>query len=210
MERLYQAKSIIVTAFLVLAWLPVARAADYCSLTVRVLTPDQKRSAEVWVSVRENSGRVIEKKAIREDVSFCDLGIIPVTVTVGLNSACNQVIVKDVSLNWQTQHVLTVTYDPDQCRPEMPPPPILLCYILLRISDTAGNWIENAKIQSSKFKAQAITDNAGRTFLPLALGETVEGTINASGYESKKFSISCSRSERYRDELIKLEKSSGQ
>lgn len=62
-------------------WHAKAIGADYCSLSVPVLSPDQRRPVEVLVSVREKSGRVVEKETAAEDVKFCDLGVSPVTVS---------------------------------------------------------------------------------------------------------------------------------
>jgi len=190
----------------------LGQAAEFCSLAVRVLSWDLRHPGYVPVSVREKSGRVIQKFTTgqNENLLFCDLGITPVTVTVGTD--CNQTIVKDVPLNWTWgyQYLLTVTYDSETCYPG----PLLhtpLCYELFRVADTAGNWIENASIQfqGDQFKAMS-TDNAGRALLTSGVGKSVEGTISANGYQSKQFSISCPKLEGYHDQLFKLEKSSGQ
>jgi hypothetical protein len=208
MDRLREL--IIITAFLTLTGLQVAMPADFCSLAVRVLSWDLRHPLSVPVSVTEESGRVIQKFTTGENVLFCDLGITPVTVTVGAD--CNQTIVRDVPLNWTWgyQYALTVTYDSEPCNPGhfMHTP---LCYELFRIADTAGNWIENASIQfqEDQFKAMS-TDNAGRALLTLGVGKSVEGTISANGYQSRQFSISCPELESYHNQLFKLEKSSGQ
>src|SRR5947208_15002194 len=102
MERLHKVVK-VGTLFAVLSSLQGAIAADYCSLAVRVLSPDNRRPVEVPVSVREKSGRVVEKETTTEDVKFCDLGISPVTVTVG-NDTCNQVVVRDVPIEWKEQY----------------------------------------------------------------------------------------------------------
>ena len=91
MEGLHQVMK-VGALFLILSGLQRAVAADYCSLAVRVISPDQRRPVEVLVSGSEKSGRVIEKETTSEDVKFCDLGITPVTVTVG-GDTCNQVVV---------------------------------------------------------------------------------------------------------------------
>jgi hypothetical protein len=59
-------------------------AQSYCSLKIQVLTPDGKSPAAL-VEVREENGRKIEKEQIPgHDLEFCDLGILPVTVVVGI------------------------------------------------------------------------------------------------------------------------------
>jgi hypothetical protein len=205
MERLHQ----VIRAgalWLVLGGLYGIVAADYCSLAVRVLSPDNRRPVEVPVSVREKGGRVVEKETTTEDVKFCDLGISPVTVTVG-NDTCNQVVVHDVPLDWNEQYLLNVTYDPEPCMPEQPPAPVPVCRVLFRVSDSKGNWIEKASIH---FRGSGLppmeTDRSGRALQVFNVGDRVTGTVDSRGFASKPFSVSCSRAEPLREESIKLER----
>jgi hypothetical protein len=91
-----------------------AFAADYCSLVVRVLSPDGKHE-EAIVAVEEKNGRRIERDPTAEDVRFCDLGVEPVAVKVGSDGTCNQVVVREVPLAWREQYLLMVTYDTRPC-----------------------------------------------------------------------------------------------
>ena len=209
MERLHQ-MSRVSACVLLLGGLQMAMAADYCSLAVRVLAPDQRRPPEVLISVREKSGRVIEKETTSEDVKFCDLGIAPVTVTVGGDS-CNQVVVRDVPLAWEEQYLLTITYDPEPCMTEMPPTPVPVCRVLFRISDSKGKWLDGSSIrfQGSHFSPRE-TDVAGRALLTMKVGDRAAGTVTSNGYAGKAFSVSCSRTEPVREEPIRLERSPGQ
>lgn len=70
------------TCFLFLLCATEASAADYCSLTVRVLSADGRRE-EALVSVEERNGRRLERDPTAEDVEFCHLGLTPVTVKGG-------------------------------------------------------------------------------------------------------------------------------
>jgi hypothetical protein len=206
MERLHQVIR-FGALLLVLSGLRGIAAADYCSLAVRVLSPDQRRPVEVLISVREKSGRIIEKETTGEDVRFCDLGIRPVTVTVG-GDTCNQVVVRDVPLEWNEQYLVTVTYDPEPCMPERPPAPVPVCRVLFRVSDAKGNWIEKASIrfQGSTKLPPMETDSAGRALQLLKLGDRITGTVDMSGYITKSFSIPCSRSDPVREESVMLER----
>ena len=181
-------------------------AADYCSLAVRVLSADGKRE-EAIVSVKEKDGRITELGPTFSDVSFCDLGIEPVTVKVGSDGTCNQVVVNGVPLTWGKQYLLAVTYDSGPCLVDRPPAPVPTCQELLRVSDTAGKWIGKAEVQFSEpqLKTRA-TDNAGRALFVLTSGQHGLGRVRASGYESREFSVSCSRLEPVHEELIKLTK----
>jgi hypothetical protein len=185
-------------------------AGEYCSLVVRVLSPDGRR-VEALVSVEEGNGRVIERDPTSEDVKFCDLGIAPVTVKVGADGTCNQVVVRDVPLTWQEQHLLTVTYDLEPCLEDLPPPPVPVCQVLFRVSDVNGRWLNKASIHFQQPRlSPRETDREGRALLVLKLGDRVTGSISSGGYVAKPFSLSCSRSKPVREEPIKLERPPGQ
>ena len=96
MARLHSLKLAAVLIALGSDW---ALAADYCSLVVRVVSPEGDRP-EVLVSVREKDGRLIAPDPTSGDVRFCDLGMRPVTVRVGADDTCNQVTVANVPLWW--------------------------------------------------------------------------------------------------------------
>ena len=207
MDRLYSLTSLF---FLCLYWASAAHAAGYCSLAVRVLSPGGKREVAL-VSVQEKSGRKIEKDLTARDVEFCDLGIAPVTVKVGADGTCNQIVIKDVPLHWQERYLLTVTYDLEPCLEDSPLPPVPICDVLLRVSDRNGNWLEKASVQIPGSQlAPRQTDKSGRALVVLKLNERVEGSISESGYQTKLFSISCSRSTPVLEELVQLEKTGGQ
>jgi hypothetical protein len=199
----------VAAIILLLLGAAAARGAEYCSLVVRVLSPDQKRVLEVPVSVRESNGRVVEKDTDSSDLRFCDLGIKPVTVTVGRHE-CNQVVVRGVPLFWEEEYLLAVTYDPEPCEKELPPPAVPVCQVLLRIADTSGGWISKASVQfPNSALARRDTDAAGRAFVTLKTGNRVEGTVRSDGYNTKQFSLSCAPGQVSQEELIKIERSAG-
>lgn len=208
MDRLHQMTKIAVI-FLIVGALRTAVGADYCPLVVRVLSPDGRR-VEALVSVEEKGGHVVEKDPTLEDVRFCDLGIAPVTVKIGADGTCNQVVVRDVPLLWQEQYLLKVTYDLGPCLDDLPHPPVPVCHVLFRVSGVNGSWVNKASIRFQQPQLSAReTDSAGRALLVLKSGDRVEGTVSSSEYTSKPFELSCSPSEPVREERIKLQKSSG-
>jgi hypothetical protein len=172
---------------------PVA-AQDFCSLKVRVLTPNGQR-LEVPIAVREKNGRNIEKKqGLAEDVKFCDLGISPVTITVGLKG-CYEIVVNEVPLFWKEPYTLKVIYDYKPCQRDLLPPPEPLCEVLFRIRDSNGRWVNSAKIDIDEpHKSRLQTDNAGRGHLFVKVAQTLRGTVSATGYATKNFSFECSDS----------------
>jgi hypothetical protein len=164
---------------------------DYCSLTVRVLSPDGRRPG-ASVSVKEENGRVKEQEADQEsgDVRFCDLGGVPVTVTVG-NDECNQVIVRGVPVSWNDPYLLTVTYDPEPCLRELPRGPIPICRVIFRVADGGGKWVDGATINlPNQNLKQLTTDRFGRASIPVKLRDDVRGSVN-KGADSVDFSFRC-------------------
>src|SRR6476620_12762089 len=79
--------------------------------TVRVIAPNNRRPG-VAVSVVEKNGRIQEQDQEKSDLRFCDLGGLPVTVKVGEDGTCNQVIVREVPVGWEEPYFLSVFYDP--------------------------------------------------------------------------------------------------
>jgi hypothetical protein len=182
---------------------------DVCSLRVRALAPDGVRG-KFWISVKEESGRVEEKRQGEEDARFCDLGILPVTVTVGSHGQCNQVTIRDVPISWGRSYLLKVTYDPAACDVwEVAPPPVPLCELLFRVSDTKGNWLSGASVNLSnprpgtvKLPSGLKTDRYGRAHLVARRGDSAVGSVSAGGFESAGFEFVCS--EKWQEHAISL------
>ncbi len=201
MERVHRVMLLLAAVAFCLNAAPSLSAKDYCSLKVRVVSPDG-RQFPVSVTVYEQSGRKIEKEqAPPHDLQFCDLGILPVKVVVG-DSGCHEIVVRDVRNYWQEPYTLKVTYDPERCIRELPPPPEPLCEILFRISDSDGRWIDKAAV---KFDQPSLghlqTDSAGRALLVVGLENRIRGSVSAQGYAPREFSIGCSRSGEYEKNL---------
>jgi hypothetical protein len=195
-------------ALLFLAGIRTAVGADYWSLLVHVVSPDGRRP-QALVSVIEKNGRTIERDPTADDVKFCDLGIDPVTVKVGTDGTCNQVVVKDIPLVWQEEYHLTVTYDLEPCLQDLPRPPVPVCHVLVRVSDASGKWLEKASIRFRDAQpAELETDNAGRAVFLLSAGERREGVVALAGYGQRPFSVSCTRKEPQHEEIVKLVKTS--
>lgn len=179
------------------------RAQDRCSLIVRVLTPDGLRPG-ASVSVKEQNGRTEELEQGNEDVNFCDLGILPVTVTVGSSSVCNQVVVRDVPLAWNRTYLLRVTYDPEACR-ERVPPPEPTCEILFRVRRSTGAPIPGAVVSlTSPIVRSFVADQFGRADTFLRGTSHVAGTVSDNGLKPASFAFDCSRLEPEHEETISL------
>lgn len=204
MERLYQVTySIMVICFsgCVLGATP---AQEPCSLVVRALTPSGERP-KVPISVREGNGRFEEKYQDGDDVGFCDLGILPVTVTVGSDSMCDQVIIQGVQVSIDETHLLRVTYDPEGCG-ERIPPPLPACVVLFRVADLDGNWVPGALIRvTNPAPAEQFADKHGRVLFEVRVGVTFRANVSKAGWRSQDITWTCPDSDPH-ERVVKLEK----
>src|SRR5258706_15807264 len=89
------------------------QAAAYCSLSVKIRNPSGQ-FVERTVVVEENTGIKTEQIANGGIARFCNLGFLPVSVTVGF-PACNQLTVRNVPLQWNVTRELLVTYVEAPC-----------------------------------------------------------------------------------------------
>jgi len=190
-----------------ISWLAAASplaAQDYCSLKVRVLTPKGERP-EALVAVQERNGRNLEKEqGLSDDVQFCDLGLLPVTVVVGLKG-CNQIVVNDVPLSWREPYLLTVTWDFEPCLEEKPPAPVPVCEVLFRVSGPDGRWLDKATVSfDAPTRPPLQTDSSGRARTLISVDQRLEGSVSVPGNSPKKFSVGCSRSEPIHEEMVTL------
>src|SRR5438105_753372 len=112
----------------------------------------------------------VEKDQEDQDVRFCDLGILPVEVKIGSDGMCNQVAIHEVPVSLERTYLLTVTYDPEAC-PESVPPPVPICEILFRVSDSSDRWVSKASVAlSDPIKSQLTTDRYGRARFVAKIG----------------------------------------
>lgn len=208
MGRLYQLMyvQVLLTSWFVLAGCNLC-AEDFCSLTVRVVSPDGRRP-EAPISVREQDGRVVEKdqEPGGGDVKFCDLGILPVAVTVGSNGLCNQVTVRDVPVSMDRPYLLRVTYDPEACDIwHKIPAPVPQCELLFRVADSEGKWLAGVPIKISKpTTKQLTTDRYGRAGYFPNMHDSVSGKISVEGFRPTDFTFTCS--DKWKEYPIRLEK----
>jgi hypothetical protein len=178
---------------------------DKCSLKVRVVSP-AGQAVPATVAVRESDGRVTERDYKGRDLAFCDLGILPVTVTISLRPGCNKVTIEDVFVSLDRPYLLKVTFDPKDCMPETVPPPEPMCEVLLRVRDRDGNDVPNADIAILAPKAfRSSADRFGRVLVSGAPGVRSTGTVDAPGFDRKEFDFTCAGYDP-QEEIIELQK----
>jgi hypothetical protein len=137
-------------------------------------------------------------------VRFCDLGILPVTVKVGLDTVCNQVVVRDVPVAWNRKYLLRVTYDPEACR-ERAPPPEPTCEVLFRVRNPAGDGVPGAAVRlTSPIEKSLVTDQFGRADIVLRATSHVAGSATGGGLEAASFAFDCSRQRPEQEETVSL------
>lgn len=205
MERLYTLiLRVAVQASLLFAVLPAA-AQEYCSLTVGVLAPNGLRP-RVSITVQEKDGRIEDREQVSTDARFCDLGGLPVTVKVGDEGTCNQVIVRDVPVAWQEPYLLRVTYDPEPCLRDLPRPVNPACRVIFRVANPAGDWASKARIVVLGPRQLTLeADSLGRASFIVSPGQTVTGTAKSTGGAgAAKFAFQCDPGEPIYEARISL------
>ena len=180
-----------------------AWAADYCSLMVKVQDP-RGNGVDARVSVEEHDGRRIEKESKVGEVRFCDLGITPVTISVG-HPACNQVVVRNVPLRWGEITTVSVVYDREPCLIDTPP--VAACQFLFRFVDRQHNSIGGAtlKVQTPREDVQH-ADGFGRLFIRIAAGQQLTGVAAMKGYAPLELMIPCVSENQKLDRYVVLER----
>jgi hypothetical protein len=218
MERLYKVTGTIKNFFLASALALVtqaARAQGYCSLKVEVTSPGGGNVA-AQVFVEERNGNVEYRLLKGHEVTFCDLGILPVTVKVGVDGSCSQVVVRNVALMWQRESTLKVTFDPGGCPKDAGELPTPVCLVLFRVTDPGSRPAQGAHVRfvDGKQPVDLTTDQYGRAAYSADLDGAVPGVVEASGAE-RHFSFRCTRADYHQpgvwlhEENIKLPEKTG-
>jgi len=182
-----------------------AYAQAYCSLTIRIVDGADKPVPQVALRLEEAGGRVIQATARNGEFNACDLGVLPVTVTVG-SSDCDRVTVENVPLGWQEPRALKIVYDIHSCPPDFPPGS-LTCVTLLRFSDRdSGGWIPDVALDPPPAGASGISDLAGRLMLRIPFRQEIRARAVHVGYIPQEVHWSCDRTVT-REEIIRLQRS---
>src|SRR5581483_3568046 len=102
MELLLSLMSLARAALFLLLTVIGASANSFCSLTIHVTNPDGYKPTGVPAGVVERNGRSESGVTRDGEVRFCDLGMNPVMVRIGEQNQCNEVIVRNVPVLWNT------------------------------------------------------------------------------------------------------------
>jgi hypothetical protein len=163
-------------------------AQGYCSLSVTLVDP-QGNSVDAKVSVQERDGRTIEKMATLGSVQFCDLGITPVSITVG-DSGCNQAILRNVGVRWGITTKVRIIYDQASCNVDGPP--VAACQMLFRFADPAGHWLSGVVLRMRSPYDQSLTaDEFGRLLIRTPAFKELLGSASIADYDTAEIRMPC-------------------
>jgi len=183
-----------------------AWAQDYCSLIVQVVDPSGNAASGVPVKVEEANGRVVSGTAERGVARFCDLGVLPVAISVGFPAACNEAIVRNVPLGWSLTRTVKIVFDRAPCLVDGPPP-ILLCALLLRFNDEKGEWVAGVGFKPRIERYPNLqSDSYGRAIVRMGKGEEIHAATDKLGYLPGVIDLKCSNSLLERERTITLRK----
>jgi hypothetical protein len=179
-------------------------AEGHCSLVVELRGPDNRPVSEE-VTVTEWDGRKTSLKAANGEARFCDLGIRPVTISVG-DAGCSQVVVR-TPVDWEETKTVRIVYDELPCSQETPPLPT--CKLLFRLLDEGGRPVLGAAVRFSAGRPGSrdyVADKFGRILINLPFGERLTGFVTVPGFRSKQVDIPCSPENRRSERKLVLEK----
>ncbi|SRR5260370_41403704 len=183
--------------------MPNLHAQGYCSLSVNLVDP-QGNAVDAKVSGQESNGRTIEKMATLGSVQFCDLGIKPVSITVGA-SGCNQAILRSVGVRWGITTKVRIIYDQAPCMVDEPP--VAACQMLFRFADPAGRWLSGVILRMKSPYDQSLTaDEFGRLLIRIPALRELLGSASIADYDTAEIRMPRT-SENYRlEQHITLKK----
>ena len=175
-------------------------ADNYCSLVVGVQRINV--SEEALVTVEEEDGTTQHLATSGGEAKFCNLGIRPVLVTVG-RPGCNQVIVKDVQLNWNYSRRIRVIYDQSGCNVDAPP--VAACAFLFRFVDSGRQPVRGVALRTREpFPGVYSADEYGRIFLRIAAGQELVGEGSAPSYQVKNIRTPCVSKNVWFEQIVVL------
>jgi hypothetical protein len=202
---------VILLAGTILLLLPAETAAqDYCSLIVKLVDANNRQDLSIkTITLTESGGRTLKAENRGGEVRFCDLGILPVTITVG-SPYCHEVNIRNVPLQFGETRTIKILSDNALCsngsRESVPLPG---CRILLRFRDEQSNWISGVTLRpliagtdfhevdiAQRSNPFRLSDASGRTLVQIALKKELHATADRDGYKPEEINLNCT-SETY-------------
>lgn len=156
--------------------------------------------------VQERDGRRVEQESQSGGARFCDLGITPVTVTVGAPQ-CNQVTVRNIGLEWGKTANVSVIYDNRPCLVDNPP--VAACQFLLRFVDAGRKPVAGVSVSTQDPGGRTEkADEFGRLLIRIPANEELRAVGTAPGYGRSEVRIPCSSENQRVERYVVLRRSS--
>lgn len=198
MERLLQIAR--ATLWLGILTAHVGMAHSHCSLVVEVVNPAGRNTPANVTVTEPATGRMHSQNADSGTARFCDLGILPVRVSVG-HEACNQVVINNQQLSWGKTTTVSVIYDREPCLND--PPATGGCSILLRIVDEHTVAVPGAVISIAK-RSPFKSDQFGRVLVGITGATTHRAIVSGKGFSEAEVELQCKPVRKMSEQMIQL------
>jgi hypothetical protein len=225
MGKLLQISWPVVLLFLLTPAVGIAQGNDYCSLVVKLTdSTGGEDSSRQLIAVTEKNGRTTSMENRAGGVSFCDLGIMPVTIKV-TKPYCHDITVNNVSLKFgETATIEILSYD-GRCSSvpkasvDFAAPP--WCTVLLRMKDDEDKWISGVTLKPTppatdftdidpRHRANPFSqsDRAGRILVLIDLKGEFRAIAMRDGYMPETIQIPCTADTYYTERVVSMRKTS--
>ena len=223
MEKLLQLSWSVGLLVLLIPALSIAQGNDYCSLVVKLTdsTGGDDSSRQV-IAVTEKNGRTLSMENRAGRVSFCDLGIVPVTIKV-TKPYCNDITVNNVGLKFgETTTIKILSYD-GRClnvgKVSVDFAAAPWCTVLLRIKDDEDKWISGVTLKpfppamdfgdiDPRRRANPFSqsDRAGRILVLIDLKGEFRAIATRDGYMPETIQVPCTADTYYTERVVSMHK----
>lgn len=170
---------------------PLARAEDFCALTVEVLGDDLRPGSSTWVELLDERGNSeLVKSVLGSTLRICDFSFGPHTLRVGTNE-CLPVSVSNLQVRFGTPIHLKVILNACGYREQVRN----ACLLYIRAVDDANKPLGGAEVAPVGPYADAPTktDSYGR-IQQLYRGDR-EFVLTKEGYEPGRARVKCDKTE---------------
>jgi hypothetical protein len=172
-----------------------ASAAEFCALSIRIITPEGRPARLTPVKLLDPSGKVIfDEQVETSEVQICDFGFGAHTLVVGYRY-CHPVSISGLVLHLDEPLRLTVQLN--QCSNDVWRDG---CLVYLRIRDPSGSPVENATLVSSSVVPSS-SDRFGRVTGNILKGNS-SVVLKKAGYVELRIPLACPASEEIDKEII--------
>jgi len=221
MGKLFEIGWPIVLSFLLVPAVGMAQGNDYCSLVVKLIdSTGAEDSSRQLITVTEMNGRTTSMENRAGGVSFCDLGILPVTIRVSKSLYCRDITLSNVGMNFGETTTIKIMADNPLCsNVDLAPTP--WCRVLLRFKDEEDKWISGITLKPvppaidfrdvyplHRANAFPQSDHAGRILVGIEQKAELRATATRDGYMPQTIELPCTTETYYTERVMSMHKDS--